>query len=267
MGITNYSKMAKTKEQEIKECLDAVNAYRADHGADDCILDQSLCDQAEEYAKELCELGKLEHSDRSERPDQGENLVYWGGKRDKTTAIDMWYSEVNDYDFKNPGYPKTPGKCIGHFTQIVWKDSKKFGIGWATDEKGHTYVCGRFEPCGNMTMNPPGKKVCWGRNVGKPDIGLVEESESDEFEKFEVKRCVKNEEKFESLLEDDKKTFFDRLTQIRLNHQVEPLIEDPVLNEAAQSWAEQMAKFETSKFAPKDNKDGASELICTFFGP
>ena len=60
-------------------------------------------------------------------------------------ATDLWYAEVNDpgYDFEMPGFHQNPG--TGHFTQIVWKDTKKVGCGVA----GSFAVC-RYQPAGNF---------------------------------------------------------------------------------------------------------------------
>ena len=56
-------------------------------------------------------------------------------------ATDAWYREVQDYDWENPGIQKG----TGHFTQVVWKDCKKVGFGFAG-----IYVVGRYMPPGNV---------------------------------------------------------------------------------------------------------------------
>ncbi len=55
----------------------------------------------------------------------------------------------------SPGYvfgSEKPGDT-GHFTQVVWKDSKKLGVGKATGKKQNmtcTYVVARYQPRGNI---------------------------------------------------------------------------------------------------------------------
>ena len=77
----------------------------------------------------------------------GENLAGMGGK-DLTGsgATDMWYSEVKDYDFNNPGFKSG----IGHFTQVVWSSSKELGMGKATAANGMQFVVARYAPAGNF---------------------------------------------------------------------------------------------------------------------
>lgn len=50
-----------------------------------------------------------------------------------------WYDEVCQYDFDKPSaVPKT-----GHFTEIVWSGTKKFGIGFAVGKNARfpEYKC------------------------------------------------------------------------------------------------------------------------------
>ena len=42
----------------------------------------------------------------------------------------------------------------GHFTQVVWKESKKLGIAYASGKSG-TYVVANYDPAGNFLGQYP----------------------------------------------------------------------------------------------------------------
>lgn len=56
----------------------------------------------------------------------------------------MWYDEVQYYDFSKQGFTSK----TGHFTQLVWKNSKQVGFG-ITEKNGIVYVVCRYSPPGN----------------------------------------------------------------------------------------------------------------------
>uniref|UniRef100_A0A8C7WRH7 SCP domain-containing protein n=1 Tax=Oryzias sinensis TaxID=183150 RepID=A0A8C7WRH7_9TELE len=131
----------KSKYKEFQqEFLNAHNAYRALHGAPPLTYNKELCDEAQKWADECLKTRTLGHSDTKD----GENVYYTSGK----DAVDEWYSEIKDYNFKTSGFQSG----TGHFTQVVWKESKELGLGMATD--GRTaFVVGQYRPPGNFT-NP-----------------------------------------------------------------------------------------------------------------
>ena len=57
-----------------------------------------------------------------------------------------WYSEVSKHDFDVE--PMSTG--TGHFTQMVWKASKKLGVAKARSENGKIIVVANYEPAGNV---------------------------------------------------------------------------------------------------------------------
>jgi len=119
------------------------NTYRARHGAPPLSLDSSLSADAEYYARVLVSKGDLEHSNGN----YGENLSIKcpGGK----SATDGWYKEVENYNYRNPGFAQN----TGHFTQIVWKGSKRLGVGKAKGKwKGYDceFIVARYTPAGNV---------------------------------------------------------------------------------------------------------------------
>ena len=60
-------------------------------------------------------------------------------------VIYCFYNEIKDCDFNNPGFSMS----TGHFTQVVWRESTKLGLGVVVGNDG-SYVVARYGPAGNM---------------------------------------------------------------------------------------------------------------------
>ena len=125
------------------------NVLRACHNAQPLMFNCEIMEIAQKYSKYLAtEVGSLVHSDASYHDKgMGENLAL-GSYNENTSGeypTNMWYNEVKDYNFNNPGFsPNT-----GHFTQVVWKDTKEFGIGlYCNNNK--CFMTGNYFPSGNF---------------------------------------------------------------------------------------------------------------------
>ncbi|MFV2195653.1 CAP family protein [Nocardiopsis sp. LOL_012] len=132
--------------------LDHINDYRARHSAPPLAADAGLAQGAQEWA----ERGVLQHSPREVNGGVGENLYIAlssdPGRCDERrlrSAVDMWYHEMLDYDFRTP----SPQHTTHNFTQLVWKSSERIGIGIAhvsrEDSMQGCMVVARFDPPGN----------------------------------------------------------------------------------------------------------------------
>jgi glioma pathogenesis-related protein 2 len=66
-------------------------------------------------------------------------------KVDGKAAVDSWYDEIKLYTFG--AEPKVSG--TGHFTQVVWKNSKLLGVGVSRNQKNQTFVVCNYDPPGN----------------------------------------------------------------------------------------------------------------------
>lgn len=91
----------------------------------------------------------------------GENLYMSGDTKMSdstavTRAVADWFNERFKYSYNNPKYSTS----TGHFTQLVWKNTKYLGIGIARSSKG-VYVCASYDPSGNVRGQ-------FARNVMKP---------------------------------------------------------------------------------------------------
>ena len=81
-------------------------------------------------------------------------------------SIDQWYSENDIWNYAK-GKCEVPEEChtrkygqknkincgCGHFTQLVWKASKKLGLGLVqvkTGNENYSWLVARYEPSGNI---------------------------------------------------------------------------------------------------------------------
>ncbi|KAI0863948.1 glycoside hydrolase family 128 protein [Xylaria cubensis] len=140
--------------QDQQKALNAHNEKRKAKGVKPLAWDNQLAKNAEEYAKHLAQIGKLQHSSGDQRPNQGENLAMASASSTPLImSANMWLAEEKNYH----GEPIGQGDfgSYGHYTQCMWKSTTKLGMGWAKDAKGSVYIVGRYSPPGNVTGQKP----------------------------------------------------------------------------------------------------------------
>jgi hypothetical protein len=131
------------------EILNAHNKYRQEVGVPPLQWSNSLARDAQEWANYLASQGgNLEHSQNT---GQGENL--WGGTAGAfsyTQMVDGWGSEKRY--FVNGTFPNVSSTGnwydVGHYTQIIWRNTKAVGCGVARGGGNDILVC-RYSPPGN----------------------------------------------------------------------------------------------------------------------
>ena len=161
-------------EAEIKTYIDAHNVERAEVGAPPAVWDKDVAAYAQAYANHLAQTGEFKHIDREQRKslDQGENL-YWGSRPDRDYQVrrctESWASEKINPKTNQPVYvagltydeikERNPGHVLGHYTQVIWRTSKRIGAGIAEIKtgryKGGYVVVGRYAPRGNRGSRIP----------------------------------------------------------------------------------------------------------------
>ncbi len=82
-----------------------------------------------------------------------EQPVAFTGADLASAVTEAWYSEVQNYNYVTT--QSNNGNAVGHFTQMVWKDSTKQGCGaaWQTIQNGtmiKAYVVCRYQSAGNV---------------------------------------------------------------------------------------------------------------------
>jgi uncharacterized protein YkwD len=124
--------------------LAAHNRYRASHCAPPLVWSPKLAAFAQAWADRLARKGcRLEHRSRSP---YGENLA--AGTASIMRAQDAaagWYGEVRKYRFGRGGF----SLATGHFTQLVWIQSRRLGCGSARCGDLRVWVC-NYDPPGNF---------------------------------------------------------------------------------------------------------------------
>ncbi|KAK3736001.1 hypothetical protein QZH41_017495 [Actinostola sp. cb2023] len=83
--------------------------------------------------------------ERDPNTKEGENIFYmYGGDPSEACdrAVENWYSELRNYDFKNPH--ESPS--TDHFSQVIWKDTKEIGVGTAQSKSGNFFLVARYKP-------------------------------------------------------------------------------------------------------------------------
>merc|ERR1711981_487305 len=144
-----------TFNQFAKEGLESHNKRRKLGGPSFNVplkLDKDLCDDAQAYADQLAanDNGLIHASAELSQKGQGENLAWaspitWNTGRIEAQNINAempvksWYNEL-----------KTGQQCMGHYTQVVWKGSKKFCMAKAVSRSKATFTVARYYPAGNV---------------------------------------------------------------------------------------------------------------------
>ncbi len=133
------------------------NEAREEVGTPPLELDDELTAQALEYAQELASTGQFQHSPPSDRQGQGENL--WAGTPSAFSFEEMsgaWIDEKRFYQHARFPFVSTTGQWqdVGHYTQIIWRDTTRLGCGLATGS-GRDYLVCRYAPPGNVSGEFP----------------------------------------------------------------------------------------------------------------
>ncbi|KAJ1145494.1 hypothetical protein NDU88_011780 [Pleurodeles waltl] len=227
------SRTSDKREFEL-EALDSHNLYRQQHGAPCLRLNTELCEASQRWADHLLSINALQHSNTT----NGENIWYkWNSSvRDATgkEIVDTWYGEIKDYNFSKPGFQSN----TGHFTQVVWKDTKEMGIAKAVDGKGMVIAVAQYNPAGNITN--PGY---FQRNV-LPKGSVVNEQEGG---RTSYPVCPREITPPATGYDDFVSDFLNATNAYRLRHGAKPLKLSPSISQDAQKWAEHLLALKTLK--------------------
>src|ERR1700685_2839366 len=132
------------------EIVAAHNSIRTKVGVPPIAWSDQLAQVAQQYANRLMSTGAFEHS-KDDR--YGENLyeiLGTGAASKPTEVVNAWGAEEGFYKYKN----NSCTSMCGHYTQIVWRDTKAVGCGSAHDANHEVWVC-NYAPFGNIIGEKP----------------------------------------------------------------------------------------------------------------
>ena len=219
--IFNSKNLILEKNEEfILEILSEINKYRIKHGVEELIYDEKITKIAQKYAEKCAREKELELSEHIYNDiDLGEILFCGNAELTPKEIIDIWYNEGSE----NYNYNKEP-EISNNFTQLIWKNSKLFGLGHTLTKENKLYIVANFYPGGNI-------KGEYLNNI----FPLINQSDVNSVYSINTK-----------FLEE----ILNSHNEKRSKHNSPPLLLNPSLSTLAQNKAEEMAEGKKIK---KDN--------------
>ncbi len=140
-----------------KALLDAHNKERAAVGVPALIWSDALAKDAAGWAAHLAALGHAEHSKPDQRSHEGESL--WqgtAGAYGPDEVVAGWIAEKKDFVYGAfPAVTRTGDwHVVGHYTQVVWRNTREVGCAKTTAGAWDIVVC-RYSPAGNLVGEKP----------------------------------------------------------------------------------------------------------------
>ena len=131
-----------------KDTLALHNSVRARLKVAPLVWSDRLAARAQDWADTLIKRGQFIHRPNSS---YGENLFeITGALATAARVVNAWAAESQNYDYRSN---RCRGVC-GHYTQIVWRDTKEIGCGLARAGRREVWVC-NYDPPGNWTGQRP----------------------------------------------------------------------------------------------------------------
>ncbi|XP_035785230.1 uncharacterized protein LOC118463076 [Anopheles albimanus] len=155
-GATGAEDSPKVKivmdKEFIFECLCWHNEYRMRHGAPALTVSSELCELAKLWANHLASTNELYYQSGT---NYGQNIFCCPANSLLTDlsgqeVATYWYSTNRRYDyFKEPHLLHT-NVNTGHFSQMVWRASRYFGVSKSISKTGKLFVVAYYYPAGNV---------------------------------------------------------------------------------------------------------------------
>jgi pathogenesis-related protein 1 len=154
-----YSSCFSVTQSQRDIILSSHNLVRSEYDLPSLIWDTKIEKQAQEWANTMMKNNNFSHSTTKFRKGMWENIYSISGQSvisDGSDATMFWYGEQWNYNYRSNSC--TSGGVCGHFTQLVWKNTKRVGCGQSVKKKGNIttvyWVC-QYDPAGNYDGQRP----------------------------------------------------------------------------------------------------------------
>jgi uncharacterized protein YkwD len=142
---------AQRSESFAHQLLALHNAARDEAGVPRLAWSSKLAQDAQAWADRLARDGRMYHSTHEQSGGEGENL--WMGSAGYYGADTMIGAFVDEKQhYVHAAFPQVSNtgrwQDVGHYTQVVWRDTQQVGCAIARGEKDDFLVC-RYWPAGN----------------------------------------------------------------------------------------------------------------------
>jgi uncharacterized protein YkwD len=151
LGLTPLATAQTTSAEAVsREMLLAHNQARSRVGVPPLTWSGKMAAVAQQWADQLLRSGKFTHRPK---PQYGENLFEMrSASATPAQVVAAWAAEAGNYDVA--GNTCHPGAVCGHYTQLVWRHTKRVGCGVARGQKTEIWVC-NYDPPGNWVGERP----------------------------------------------------------------------------------------------------------------
>ena len=136
-----------TPEGFAREMLAAHNNVRTEVGLPPLQWSGELAAYSQKWASSLIARNRAAHHSGSPF---GENILVTGLGSTPSTVVAEWASESRDYSYRGN---TCKGDC-GHYTQLVWRSTRRVGCGRAVNSQREIWVCS-YDPPGNFRGELP----------------------------------------------------------------------------------------------------------------
>jgi uncharacterized protein YkwD len=154
-GQSQSAKVIYKDTEFIDSILQAHNNYRTALKEPSLVWSADLAKDALAWAQHLAAINKMDH-DMSARGREGENLfVGTANSYSYSDMVGMWGNEKRSFKYDVfPNCTVNRAEVVGHYTQIVWKNTQSVGCALASNGQTDFLVC-RYAAPGNVVGEKP----------------------------------------------------------------------------------------------------------------